>query len=504
MTKTITKLHFNGVDYNIGGAWSLAEPTNLAVTTSGTTATITWTDPSDLRTIPPTAFSKSVLVRKVGSAPTSPTDWTVVVEETVRDTYKTSGYADTGLTSGTDYYYRVFTYATTWVASYGDSVKTVRERTFTVTFTETSSPAGFSPTYSDDASGLTAWSTDFDEFFGYSAVRLSTAWVESAEVTQTQSGGKWKLDITQLGTLTSGDNVMIKFPVRWVKMTKNGSTITLSITDAIWKESDGYQYYAFQKTWDIEANASATVATSPLYLWTYLSYTDWTTLKSWSGKTPQWNYTMWNAITYAGNNGTWYTITGFYQREYINALYMMKYWNPDGQTVIGRGFIDWNSAATATWWTNSQTNATYGETTGKASMKLFGLEDWRGNQNQRVWWMFTDASKNLWTALHDFTASINTSESQYKNTGTTIQHSWSYYDISSVAWNNKALFAPTATVNNWNCDTYWCDYGYVNASCLAFAGGYWTDGSLAGAFRLGVTHSASIASAGVGARLMFL
>lgn len=74
MTKTITKLHYNGVDYNIGGAGALAEPTNLAVVTNGTTATITRTDPNDLRTIPPTAFSKSVLVRKVGSEPTSPTD----------------------------------------------------------------------------------------------------------------------------------------------------------------------------------------------------------------------------------------------------------------------------------------------------------------------------------------------------------------------------------------------------------------------------------------------
>ena len=504
MTKTITKLHYNGVDYNIGGAWSLAEPTNLAVTTSGTTATITWTDPDDLRTIPPTAFSKSVLVRKVGSAPTSPSDWTVVVEETTRNQYKTTWYADTWLTSGTDYYYRVFTYATTWVASYGDSVKTVRERTFTITFTETSSPSWFSPTYSDDAAWLTAWSTDFDEFFGYSAVRLSTAWVETAEITQAQSGWNGKLDITQLWTLTSGDNVMIKFPVRWIKMSKNWSTVTLSITDAIWKESDWYQYYAFQKTWDIEANASATVATSPLYLWTYLSYTDtWNVLKSWSGKTPQWNYTMWNAISYAWANGTWYTISWWYQRQLINAYYMMKYGNPDCQSVIGRWFVDWNSAATATWWTNSQTNATYGESTWKYSVKLFGLEDWRWNQNQRVGWIFTDWSKNLYAAIHSFTANMSTSESQYKLV-------WQYApwtsnpDISAIVWTNKGMFYPSATVNNSSYNTYWCDGGVVNASRFADAGGNWTNGSGAGAFYLAVYRTTSYTDAAIGARLMFL
>jgi hypothetical protein len=38
-------------------------------------------------------------------------------------------------------------------------------RTFTVSRTETSSPSSFNPVYSDDAAGLTAGSTDFDDFF---------------------------------------------------------------------------------------------------------------------------------------------------------------------------------------------------------------------------------------------------------------------------------------------------------------------------------------------------
>ena len=66
------------------------------------------------------------------------------------------------------------------------------------------------------------------------------------------------------------------------------------------------------------------------------------------------------------------------------------------------------------------------------------------------------------------------------------------------------MFAPTATVNNSSYDTYYCDYAFVNASRLAFAGGYWNGGSDAGAFRLGVVRSASDASTYIGARLMFL
>ena len=66
------------------------------------------------------------------------------------------------------------------------------------------------------------------------------------------------------------------------------------------------------------------------------------------------------------------------------------------------------------------------------------------------------------------------------------------------------MFAPNATVNNSSYNTYWCDSGNVNASRLAVAGGYWNDGSRAGACRLDVSLSASNTNASIGARLMFL
>ena len=66
------------------------------------------------------------------------------------------------------------------------------------------------------------------------------------------------------------------------------------------------------------------------------------------------------------------------------------------------------------------------------------------------------------------------------------------------------MFAPLATVNNSNYDTYYCDAVYVSASRLARTGGSYSDGAGAGAFYLDVAYSASAASASVGSRLMFL
>ena len=101
-----------------GNIW---EPLNLTVTSSWLDATITWED-NEIWTIPPTSFQKSELVRKIGSAPTSPSDWTLVVTETVKDTYKTTWYVDQWLTNWETYYYRVFSYSDLWWISYCDAV----------------------------------------------------------------------------------------------------------------------------------------------------------------------------------------------------------------------------------------------------------------------------------------------------------------------------------------------------------------------------------------------
>ena len=372
-------------------------------------------------------------------------------------------------------------------------------KTFTISWTEQSNMSSWW-TYSDDATWLTAGSTSFDEFFWYSWVKLATDWTETAEITQLASWWYGKLDITQLGTLTSWDNVMIKFPVRWIKMTKSWSVVTLSITDGIGRESEWFQYYAFQNTGDIEANASTTVATKPLYLWTYLSYTSSNVLKSWSWKTPQWNYTIWNAITYAWNNWTWWTITWWYQRMYVNALYMMKYGNPNSQSVVW-GWYVWMSSQQTTWYTNSQTNATYWTNYYDKQVKLFWLEDWWGNQYQWVWWMFSDGSKNIYTALHDFTNSTSTSQSQYKIAGY-LATSW--WCISSILGTNKWLFCPNDTVSNSSFNTYYCDNTYVSATCFSVAGGSYSSSSYAGTFLLHNNYANNEAYSSIGSRIMYL
>ena len=85
------------------------------------TAKFKWSDPDDIvyNNTTLSTWAGTILVRKTGSYPTSPTDGTVVVNSTTKNAYKNTYLEDTGLTSGNTYYYRFYTYNTDKV--YNDS-----------------------------------------------------------------------------------------------------------------------------------------------------------------------------------------------------------------------------------------------------------------------------------------------------------------------------------------------------------------------------------------------
>ena len=101
-------------------ALGIGSCTNLAVTAGNATAAVTWSDPSNVADTSArygANWARTVLVRKAGSAPTSPTDGTVVVTETTRNQYSSTAFNDTGLANGTTYYYAAFAISSDGVAS---------------------------------------------------------------------------------------------------------------------------------------------------------------------------------------------------------------------------------------------------------------------------------------------------------------------------------------------------------------------------------------------------
>ena len=77
--------------------------TDMSIASAMGSATVKWTDPEATKTVDgnTATWAKTVLVYKEGTtAPSSPSDGTVAVEETIRNQYQTDGYKVNGLTDG--------------------------------------------------------------------------------------------------------------------------------------------------------------------------------------------------------------------------------------------------------------------------------------------------------------------------------------------------------------------------------------------------------------------
>lgn len=348
-------------------------------------------------------------------------------------------------------------------------------KTFTITWEEKSDMSSWW-TYSDNADWLTAGSSAFDDFFWYSWVRLSASGVETA----IQAQNAWILDITQLWNLTSGDNVMIKFPRRWIKMSKSWNFVTLSITDN--PDAPWFQYYAFSRgSLDYDSNYEATGTITEtasqkkdaFYLWVYEWYISSNVLKSYSGVSPSASVNQANFINYArandGNSGdNWYDIEWWFQSMYIAALYMMKYWNPKSEAIIWPWAVSWKQN---TGWTNSQTSATYW-TSSAWSMKLFGLENWYANMSELVWWVNLDNSNCIWATLSWFIWSQVTSQTGWYAKLWTYA-TWYWLNISKIVWDNLRMFYPSEQVSNSNYNTYYCATSFCNKNLMRRWCNFW-------------------------------
>ena len=383
-------------------------------------------------------------------------------------------------------------------------------RTFTISWTEKSNMSSWW-TYSDDAVWLTAGSTVFDDFFWYSAVLLWTDGQEKAEVTQKSSWWAWKLNFSSLWTLTwTTNNVMVKFPVRWIKMSKSWSTVTLSITED--PNKSWYQYYAFTKWWVVKNNVYLWAFKSSLTNWTAVS-ASWTIAKSWAtksksyGVSPMGMKTISVSDTYSSNNWTWYSQIAIMQRMYINALYMMKYGNPNSQSVIWKWYT-WGTSSIAPWNTVSDsTNATYWTSSTTSQIKLFWLEDWWWNVEEWVNWIYTDANRTVYVAIDNssfYNSNIPSSKpSNYSSSGVALSSNI-LWEVSSIWWWNKSMFIPNAFVTNSNYDTYYCNNSRIDASRFASSGSPWNGWTASGAFRIMMSQTNSSSAYTTGSRLMYL
>lgn len=131
-------------------------------------------------------------------------------------------------------------------------------------------------------------------------------------------------------------------------------------------------------------------------------------------------------------------------------------------------------------------------------VKCFGLEDFWGNIWEWIDGLVSDSSRNVLTANSGF----NDSGKDYINNGNGGVTSNIGNYMSKPQGSTKAGFVAKEVSGSET--TYFCDYAYLYASCVAVFGGCWSNAGIAGAFLLNVNDASSDSFANVAARLMYL
>ena len=341
-------------------------------------------------------------------------------------------------------------------------------------------------TYADDAVGMEAGSADWDSFFGhYPCIVANGAEGDKLDPNDyTKTAGGSAAPITTLG-----NDVMVCYPRRGLKLKLSGNILSVSMTTEEGKS--GYSYMA---------HSYKGVAKDRFYLAAYKGHVDGNKLYSVSGQVPTTNLTIGNFRSYAQARGTGYEQSAFYQLTFRQAMYVLKYKGQNAQIAVGRGFVDGNSAIYGnTGYTNDK-GMDWGESTGKFPMKLFGLEDFYGNIYEFIDGIYSGSSRELLAADGNYN---DTGSGYITVSSATASSNWSGY-LRYPVGTNAGGFAPLVTnTNKGDKNTYFCDYAGVYAARLGAFGGNWANAGYAGVFLLDVSRSATYTNAYCGARLMF-
>lgn len=370
--------------------------------------------------------------------------------------------------------------------------KTSSGQTMTVILDLTNSDPTTWATYADDAVGMTAGSDAWDEFFGHYPCILENG-VELGKLKR-DNFGQYE-DGTSAPITTGGKDVMICFPRRGIKLEYlDTNTLSVSMTNEEGKE--GYSYWAHSYS---NSGASLNNAVcDKFYLGAYKAYYSSNRLFSMSNVTPKTNINIETFRTCAHNRGIGYEQSGFFQLTFRQVMYLLKYKGQNAQIAIGRGFVDGNSSAHATGGTNAR-GMDWGESTGTAQMKLFGLEDFYGNIYEFIDGVYSNNNRQIYVADGNF----NHTGSGYTDAGTqSFGSNVSGYLRYPVGTNLAGFNGGSQTYGTDS--TFFCDYASVSPSRVAYFGGRWNDASNAGVFLLLVSLSASATSDGFGARLMYM
>ena len=353
----------------------------------------------------------------------------------------------------------------------------------------------------DDAVGKTK--DEIMEFLGITPVVLDTAGKEMFKLNPNDYG-KQKNGTNANRPL--GNDTMVKFPIRGVKLWKVGSMYFMSITDDPNAEERGYNYVYFY---------NGTKKGTEFYVGAYEAYMSGNKLYSYHDELPTANTTLTQFRNYARARGKGYQLWDAYMIDYIQACYLMVIQSLNAQGSVGNGNCSSGTliktGGSDTWGMNSENGPDDRFTVKNKNIKCLGIEDLWANVWDWVDGFYIDSTYNV--CKSNFPDGFNDTGNGYTKLGIGMSASfdwqnvsphYGYQPITDVAWDDKLGFYATSNRGGSNNnDTYFCDrFSQLPDRCLFFGGNCWFD-SLCGVFCVSTINNASYFKGDLGSRLAY-
>ena len=219
-------------------------------------------------------------------------------------------------------------------------------------------------------------------------------------------------------------------------------------------------------------------------------------LRSISGQTVMKSKTATQEMSYANANGSGWDIETYVDRMLISFLLILISKSTNSQACFGEGMSNnaWEETLLLQTGTMNTKGLFWGESTGKSGVKVFGMENFWGNQWRRTAGLIL--ANGITKAR--LTPPYNTDGSGYKTISSVAPSGTSGGFIKDIIF-TKDGFAPHVASGSES--TYYCDGLWYNNEITAFAlfGGALSNGRLCGSLCVHLSAAPSIADWNIGA-----
>lgn len=479
---------------------------------SGSTVKLWWRDPDDgvADGVTVSRWGKTVIVKKQGGYPTTPTDGTVVVTVTTRNQYADEPYTDTQ-TSPENWYYRAFPmspggmYSTSELNRFGfwhygiyiDETDPDEE-------TCVHKIGGFDNYFFERPF------MDFDEDQFYWGGWKNVQMLPKPCMLKADGTVDYYLDpddYTKKADGTASDvtnmeyngNAMMEWSPVFTKVVKDGNKLYMYFCSE--KYDDDYECYSCKK--------SDGGYGDHFYMPIYEGYVKDGKMRSMSsGVKPTANTTAENEATYATANGTGWNTTLWADEQLLQMLGILFFERLNMQVSCGYNPGSSTSAITHVNGTANAKGLFYGHaSTNAVGTKYFGMENWWGHRWRRCNGLMT-IDRRVKVKLTSSTidgstvTGYNRTGNGYIDTGVDVPSANESY-IKEISGDPRCVTAPV-TVSGASSTTYYCDAAWSAGGTMQLVLGVSVaNGASAGLFAFNVYDAPSAARWNLGASLSY-